>query len=64
MHEFVSRPRMQHAIQASELDEGCSNVNTDGEVENMWKLTYMENLLLQTHKGKQGLCHETLITVH
>lgn len=41
-----SRPGRRHESQASELDEGCSNVNTDAEVENMWTPTYMENLPL------------------
>ena len=41
-----SRPGRQHESQASKLDEGCSNVNTDAEVENMWTPTYMENLPL------------------
>lgn len=64
LHGLVSRSRRLHENQTSVLDEGCSNVNTDAEVENMWKPTYMENLLLWTHEGKWGMCHEPFITVH
>lgn len=48
LHGFVSSPRplRQHENQACQLDEGRFNVNTDAEVENMWKPTYMESLPL------------------
>lgn len=58
LHEAVSRPRKQHENQ---LDEGSSNVNTDAEVENMWRLTYMENLPLWTHEKNWELCHRPFI---
>lgn len=66
LHVFVSRPRplRKHENRASRLDEGRLNVNTDAEVENMWRPTYMENLPLRTHERKRGLCHQSFITVH